>query len=304
MKQDLSMVQDVRRQPHVACLVRWAMAIAVAGLWLMDSATGAQDAKPPRAAAEGKSDLASIERRAQAVYQMAGPAVVRIAYKKDREEPLYSGVIVSADGHVLTMGVYRREFHQGAPLVVVLSDGRRVPGTALGWSGEWNLGLIKMAQKGPWPCARFREKADVMAGELCLALGYLPRGGRADFDGQPALRLGCVTRCAYPLWLGSSCLPGFHGEGLFDLDGRLIGVTTALWTGQDYAVCTSAEVAKTHWEDLVAGTNLDRARLFPADEVRPAAQATKPSKSEPEGSEKRVSAAIEKAKAATVRIVA
>ncbi len=254
-------------------------------------------------AADEKSDLASIERRAQAVYRMAGPAVVRIAWKKDREEPLGSGVIVTADGHVLTAGGSPKS-REGASLVLILSDGRRVPGTALGWSGEWNLGLIKIAQKGPWPCARFREKADVRAGEVCLALGYLPRGGFALFDAQPALRLGHITESAHPLWLPSSCKPSHHGEGLFDLDGRLIGMTTALYPAIDYAVCTSVEVAKTHWEDLIAGKNLDREWLFPADEDRPAAQAAKPSTAEPKGDEKRISAAIEKAKAASVRMVA
>jgi hypothetical protein len=52
-----------------------------------------QEQEPQRAV-----NLASIERRMQAVYEQVGPAIVKFAYGKDPELPLGNGVIVTADG--------------------------------------------------------------------------------------------------------------------------------------------------------------------------------------------------------------
>jgi len=154
---------------------------------------------------------------------------------------------------------------------------------------------LKINEPGPWPHIDLGRRGNVKAGQLCLAIGYA-RLPNADFgDRLPSVCLGAVTRAAVPLWLTSSHRFFAGAYCVFDVDGRLLGLTHA--TGIDEAVHASAESIKTYWEDLVAGKNLDRLRLHPheSEPGRPA----KPSAAASEGS---AATAIKKGTAASVRI--
>ena len=74
-------------------------AVLVAACVLGTSLTSA--AEPPQEAGpESAVDLASIERRVRSAYETVAPAVVRIESKSRVSE---NGVIVTADGHVLSL---------------------------------------------------------------------------------------------------------------------------------------------------------------------------------------------------------
>jgi serine protease Do len=170
----------------------------------------------------------------------------------------------------------------------------------LGWSEEWGLGLVKITEKGPWPHVKLDETPDVKAGQPCVALGYA-RLTDNQFERKPALRLGCVTKSAAPIWFSSSVVDVMgYLECMFDLEGRLAGLTTRQWSGE--AVHTRIELIKMHWDDLVAGKNLDCLRLSPSEKRDGESQGTIESKSERTIEEEHVSAAVEKAKRSTVRI--
>ena len=249
------------------------------------------------------ADLASVERRMQAAYQQIAPAIVRITYgtRNNRDWTRGSGVIVTADGHVVTTDL-PRSVVQDDLLAFHLPDGRRVRGKALGWSSEWEIGLLKITERGPWSHVDFGKGADVKVGQLCVALGYPDLTG-IEPDLWPAIRSGFVTRSAAPTWLTSSCLLKVHGHGVFDLDGQLIGLTSSFPVSQGDHLHTSVEMIRNHWDDLVAGKNLDRVRL-PSFETEVGESPLAPrSESQPGAEKDRVAAVIEKAKAASVRIV-
>jgi S1-C subfamily serine protease len=253
-----------------------------------------QEQEPQRAA-----DLASIERRMQAVYEQVGPAIVRFAYGKDPKRRLGTGVIVTADGHVVTTSSHPPRVLQDDLLAFRLADGRRARGKALGWSSEFRIGLLKITQKGPWPYVDLGKRADVEAGQLCVRLGYPDRPG-VELDRPPTLYLASVTKSAVPIWLTSSCVFQGGAISVFDLEGRLLGLTTASSPGRDERH-TSIEMIRTHWDDLVAGKNLDRVRLLSSETDAGESPATHRSKSQPAGEKERV-AAMEKAKQVSVRI--
>ena len=252
-------------------------------------------------ASDKASSLALIERRVQAVYEKVAPAVVRIAQVGDRELRFGSGVIVTRDGHVIIRST-RGRFHRGDSFALYLADGRRVAATALGWSEEWQVALVKMKEKGPWPHVKLDKTADVKGGQLCVVLGY-PSHVRDHFDRWPAVRLGCVTRSAVPIWFTSSCSVSLEdlGGGVFDLDGRLLGVTT--WNLGDYIPThTGTELIRTLWADLVAGKNLDHVRLHSSETHTGEPLGTVGEKPQSTTERERLSTAIEKGKAATVLI--
>ena len=245
-------------------------------------------------------ELAAIERRVQAVYERTAPAVVRIAYGKDPEQPLGSGGIVTPHGHVVTTSGATRTVRQDDLLALHLPDGRCMTGTALGWSEEWQVGVMKITGQGPWPHVPLGDTGDLKAGQLCVALGY-PLFFGVEFDRWPTVDLGAVTRSAAPHWLTSSCNLKSHGSSVFDLEGRLVGVTACLPVGDD-PVHVGIEVLKTHWDDLVAGNNLDRVRLLSSEGAKGEALERLDQTSEATGEEQSAQAATNRAKAASVRL--
>jgi serine protease Do len=247
------------------------------------------------------SQLTSIERCLRVLYETVGPAVVRIVAGEDKDHEWHfaSGVIVTADGYVVTRSS-SRTIHEGAPMAFYLADGRHVMGTVLGWSEEWRIGLMKLNEKGPWPYAKLGKRSDIKSGQLCVALGYpLARG--VGHGRQPALYLGCVTRSAVPVWFASSCTVRHFGSGVFDLEGRLLGVTARI-PGDGEPEHTSVGLIRKHWDDLAAGKNLDHVRLLSSEKTAGKSPPTIGEETPPAAEKDRFSAAVKKAKLATVRI--
>src|SRR5262245_3432965 len=114
-------------------------------------------------------DPDSFKQRVQAVYEKVGPAIVRFGYGAERPLQFGCGVIVSAEGHIAISGPVHAVIDD-ALLQLTLADGRRVSGKALGWSGEFRMGVLQIAEPGPWPYVETREAAK--AGELCTALAF------------------------------------------------------------------------------------------------------------------------------------
>ncbi|MHC4460740.1 MAG: trypsin-like peptidase domain-containing protein [Planctomycetota bacterium] len=243
--------------------------------------------------------MASIERRVRTVYETANPAVVRIEWKTDRRSGLSNGVIVTADGYVVTGNDPVLAIHQGGSSDILLAGGRRVMGAALGWSQEWGVGLMKITEPGSWPHVKLGSTANIKAGQLCVALRYTKLAGN-QWNRQPTLYLGSVTRSAAGVWFSSSTT-GSIGS-IFDLEGRLVGLTTSIWTHSGDITHTSIEVIRTHWDDLAAGKNLDRARLLSSEKATGESPKATGPKTQGTAEQQRVSAALEKAKLATVRI--
>ena len=262
-------------------------------------------AAPPQETTPRLDDLASIERRVRATCEKVGPAVVRITCGEDREMPCGGGVIVTADGHVVSTSRLSFVSRADAPVSFHLPGGRRVKGTALGWSQEWSLGLMKISEDGPWPHVNLAEPGDVRAGQLCVAVGY-PFVPGPEFDRQPAASLGCVTSSAVSIWLTSSCVVASSlGSAVFDLEGQLVGLTTKIpppMSSRD-PVHVSIELMRTHWDDFIRGEDLDRLRLLHSAKSAGERRGTGDSQLQPAAEEEREAAAIEKAKPAAVKIL-
>lgn len=246
--------------------------------------------------------LRPIERKIQRVYQLVSPAIVRIVGElRGRERQLGCGVVVTPEGHIVTQGTIVGRHPRDGPLSVYLADGRQVKVSTLGWSGEWNIGALKISEEGPWPYVSLSDKPpSIRAGQYCLALGYPTYGFQ---DRQPAMRFGYIMKSAREAWCTSSCpvWMGDFGTGLFDLEGRLLGVCAEIPT-EDDALYSVVDVVKRHWNDLLAGKDLDAVRLTLVDDRSPL-RATNCSRDRPVTSEETGNiSGLERATASTVRI--
>jgi S1-C subfamily serine protease len=96
-----------------------------------------------------------------------------------------SGVIVTADGIVLTQGqISQWRFRDGSPFgsvgdgtAVVLHDGRGCPAELPGANRTHDVSLLRLLEPGPYPHVRIRATASVKPGDWVLKIGH-PLGYR------------------------------------------------------------------------------------------------------------------------------
>ena len=143
-----------------------------------------------------------------------------------------SGVLVSADGYALT------NFHVVQPAGVAmkcgLSDGRLYDAVLVGLDPTGDVALVKLVGRDDFPFAELADSDLVEVGDFCFAAGN-PFLLATDF--RPSISAGIVSgtrRYQFPagtileyadcLQVDAAINPGNSGGGLFDAEGRVIGV--------------------------------------------------------------------------------
>lgn len=217
---------------------------------------------PLAVADEPRSETAESETQLQELYRKVSPAVVLIMLDENGKRPVGTGVIVSVNGHILTVQrtVLWDSFRHGRPVFVKLPDGRTAKGSPLGWSGEWNIALLKISDPGRWPYVKIHDGTFASSGQKCAAMEYSILTGRV-FEKQPSLQIGRVTISGPPLWFATSLRPNSFAP-IFSVDGDLLGVTTRKSSSPSECVATGSEVLMRCLKPLAKGKNLDREQLM------------------------------------------
>ena len=145
------------------------------------------------------------------------------------ESSLGSGVIVSADGYILT------NYHviNGAEAVQVgLQDGRSVPARVLGVDPDTDLAVLKVDITGLKPIELGRSD-DIRVGDVVLAIGD-PYGvgqtvtqGIVSATGRSQLGLSTFENF---IQTDAAINPGNSGGALVNVRGQLVGISTALFS--------------------------------------------------------------------------
>lgn len=268
-------------------------ALLVSAAFCLSMAAAAEAGRQGR-----ESKLAQIQQRITAVVEKASPAIVRIVWEPTGRGGGMNGVIVTADGYVVTRG--QHGLPAGKAVRLYLRDGRRVTARVLGSSWSWDIGMVKIADNGLWPHVQLGRSADARPGDVCVALGY-PDPFQVD-ERDPSPRVGRILTSVASWWLCSSCQLhwGDCGGGLFDLDGRLIGIH--LSRDVDKTLHPAIELVEKHWKDLVTGKQIDD--LIPADFSKATAESSRETAAERESaaSDERLAKGVAKARSATVRV--
>jgi serine protease Do len=160
-----------------------------------------------------------------------------------------SGVIVSEDGLILTAA----HVIQGMKEVdVYFPDGKKWLGKVLGANYSKDIGMVRMAEPGPWPFVAIGESRPLEAGDWVVALGH-----SAGFDPArtPPVRFGRVMSDGPGNFFTTDCtlIGGDSGGPLFGLDGKLIGINSSIgisWKNNNHA---GVDGFREDWERLLAG---------------------------------------------------
>src|SRR5690349_5842907 len=203
------------------------------------------------AAAFGKAvptsiaDLKAMEERVQILSRQLSPSVVAV----EVGFATGSGVVISADGLVLTAGHVCGRPNRDVEFT--FTDGRTARGRTLGVDLDNDTGLMQITDPGPWPHAALGDLSQSQIGDWMLALGH---PGGFDLKRSLVIRLGRIVRLtADALQTDCTISPGDSGGPLFDMYGRIIGIHSSISS----SVAENFHVAITQyyddWERLING---------------------------------------------------
>jgi serine protease DegQ len=145
------------------------------------------------------------------------------------QEGLGSGVIVSAQGYVLT----NNHVIEGADdIEVVLSDGRRTKAKVIGTDPETDLALLKI-ELDKLPVIVFGNSDSLQTGDPVLAIGnpfgvgQTATGGIVSALGRNQLGINTFENF---IQTDAAINPGNSGGALVDTQGQLLGINTAIYS--------------------------------------------------------------------------
>lgn len=196
-------------------------------------------------APENRKELEVIQSALLAALPKARAATVGI----ELEEGFGTGVIVSADGLVLTAahvsGAVKKK------ITVILEDGTKLKAQTLGLNSETDAAMIRITEPGTWPFVEIDRNDSARLGDWVFALGH---SGGFDKNRGLVTRLGRLVRMANSTFQSDCILIGGDSGGpLFDLQGRLVGINSRVGNEvqENMHVPMSEFVGK--WDDLLKG---------------------------------------------------
>jgi putative serine protease PepD len=179
--------------------------------------------------------VAATSGTAEAAAAIALKSVVTLNVSGGQGTGTGSGVIIRADGYVLTNQHVVAVAQNGGSITVTLPDGRTVPATIVGTDTVTDLAVAKISASG-LTAATFADSAAVKIGQAVVAVGS-PLG----LDGT--VTEGIVSALHRPTTGGSdnsavidalqtdaAINPGNSGGPLVDLAGRVVGINQSIAT--------------------------------------------------------------------------
>jgi serine protease DegQ len=145
------------------------------------------------------------------------------------ENSLGSGVIVSADGLILTNNHVISSADQ---IEVALSDGSKSSATVVGTDPETDIAVLKIDRKD-LPAITFSNSEQMKVGDVVLAIGNPFGVGQTVTQGIISAlgrnHLGINTFENF-IQTDASINPGNSGGALIDTNGNLIGINSAIYS--------------------------------------------------------------------------
>lgn len=150
--------------------------------------------------------------------------------RRQKRVSLGSGVIVdSARGYVLTNA---HVISGGGEVMVNLLDGREFPAAVKGADPDFDIAVLEIQGPHNLPAIRPAEAADLLPGETVIAIGN-PFGFNHTVTTGVVSALGRSLRSESGMFTDliqtdAAINPGNSGGPLLDLEGRLVGINTAV----------------------------------------------------------------------------
>lgn len=188
-------------------------------------------------------DAAALQKKMLETIAAVKPAVVAV-----RGRGIFSGVIVSKEGHILSAG---HAVQPGQRYRISLPDGRQLRAIGKGSNPQADCALLKITSEvEDLPFVRMGDSTTLVRNQPCLSLSF-PGGQKAR--SIPVVRFGRIARGGgRRRMLQSTALmePGDSGGALFDLEGRVIGIHSRIGRGMQQNYEVPIETFRKFWNEL------------------------------------------------------
>jgi len=168
-----------------------------------------------------------------------------------------SGVIVREDGYILTNShvIAGQNGEVADEVLVRLTDGRELPAEVLGRDPKTDIAVLKINAE-ELPTLSLADSDNIEVGDIVFAVGNPMEVGQTVTQGiisATGRSIGIYGREGYENFIqtDASINPGNSGGALIDIDGRLIGINSAILSrsggnvGIGFAIPTNLAVAIT-----------------------------------------------------------
>ena len=194
----------------------------------------------------------------------ATPSVVTLQVEGEGGSGTGSGWVYDGQGHIVTNNHVVASAADGGEITVVLANDQRLEGRIVGRDSSYDLAVVKVDSSDLEPLTLGRS-ADVVVGDPVVAVG-------APLGLDSTVTSGIVSALDRPVTPGedddqsfinaiqtdAAINPGNSGGPLLAMDGRVIGVNTA--------------IARVPGADLGQGGNIGVGFAIPSDQVRTTVQ--------------------------------
>ncbi len=259
------------------CRIKWACAAMMAGFLMMAApcfadAQSSADSRFPRRNAVVKA----VEKVSEAVVNISSEYEVssqvspfarfdmdsffRDFFEKrfERRRKLSSrgsGVIIDRDrGFVLTN---EHVIAKSGTITVVLKDGREFQADIIGADPESDLAVLQIQADEPLPSVPMGDSGDIMIGETVIAIGN-PFGFSNSVTTGVISAVNRSVRAQNRVYhdflqIDASINPGNSGGPLLNINGKLIGINTAIYAkAEGIGFAIPINTAKKIVSDLIA----------------------------------------------------
>jgi serine protease Do len=186
--------------------------------------------------------------------------------REQRQEGLGSGVIISADGYILTNNHVVKE----AEDISVLMDRKEYKAKIIGFDPKTDLAVIKISEKN-LPVVKLGNSDHLEVGEWVLAIGnpfslqlqHSVTAGIVSGKGRNQVGIGDIDYEDF-IQTDAAINPGNSGGALVNLRGELVGINTAIvansWSGGNLGIgfAIPINLARQIMEQLIANGKVVR----------------------------------------------
>lgn len=175
-----------------------------------------------------------------------------------KQQSLGSGFIISSDGYIFTNN---HVVEHADKILVKLSDGREYEAKIIGKDAKTDIALIKIKPSESLPVAEIGDSDKLRVGDWVLAIGN-------PFGLEQTVTAGIVSAKGRVIGAGpydnfiqtdASINPGNSGGPLFNMEGKVIGINTAIVAqGQGIGFALPISMAKGILPDLKSKGKVSR----------------------------------------------
>ena len=163
---------------------------------------------------------------------------------------LGSGFIIDPSGLVVTNNHVIEDADQ---ITVTLNDGRSFPARLLGRDDKTDLALLKISSKSPLPSAQWGDSDRARVGDWVMAIGNPFGLGSTVTAGIVSARNRDINAGPYDDFIQTDAPinRGNSGGPLFDMDGNVVGVNSAIFSPSGGSVGIAFSIPSNLARDVI-----------------------------------------------------